>query len=180
MRRVEVAPSVVNGHIEGLKHNNILIPYLRHDIQTKVIPGGIISFNLVNLFPSTISKRVVVCFVTNTAYNGSYKTNPYNFQHFKLTSISLKIDGASVPYAKALSCKNWAADSRDTLEYYYAFLESMNLTNVNEAPGIDYKMFRNGFFFIVFNLSPDLEITNPASPNTTGSVELEMIWIGFV
>ena len=41
VRRVEVAPSVVNGHIEGLKHNNILIPYLRHDMQSKVIPGGI-------------------------------------------------------------------------------------------------------------------------------------------
>ena len=52
----------------------------------------------------------------------------------------------------------------------------MNLTNVNEAPGIDYKMFRNGFFFIVFNLSPDLEITNPASPDITGNAELEMSW----
>ena len=29
VRRVEVAPSVVNGHIEELKHNNILIQYLR-------------------------------------------------------------------------------------------------------------------------------------------------------
>ena len=33
--------------------------------------------------------------VRNTAYNGVYNENPFNFEHFNLSNIAVHIDGQS-------------------------------------------------------------------------------------
>ena len=34
----------------------------------------------------------------NNSYNGSYKKNPFNFQHYNLTQIRISVNGEEVPF----------------------------------------------------------------------------------
>ena len=58
-------------------------PIKRVDCKVFSIPAG----------PSFFPKKIVVGCVPNTAYNGVYNENPFNFEHFDLSDIAVHIDG---------------------------------------------------------------------------------------
>ena len=34
----------------------------------------------------------------NDSYNGNYKKNPFNFQHYQLTQIGISVNGEEIPF----------------------------------------------------------------------------------
>ena len=34
----------------------------------------------------------------NHSYNGNYRKNPFNFQHYKLTQIGILVNGEEIPF----------------------------------------------------------------------------------
>ena len=45
-----------------------------------------------------ISNCIVVCMMDNDSYNGNYKKNPFNFQHYNLTHIGISVNGEKLPF----------------------------------------------------------------------------------
>ncbi|KAI8496781.1 hypothetical protein Bbelb_254360 [Branchiostoma belcheri] len=71
-------------------------PLKRIQVKPFTIPQGNHTVSNDNLFLGQIPKRLAIALVSNVDFQGSYGTNPYNFQHFDLNYISLCIDGRQV------------------------------------------------------------------------------------
>ena len=96
VRRALINPNIINAHAKGLLKNNAQYPVNHTDLKTYTIAKDISTDIKENLFPTQVPKFIVVAFVTNTAYSGDYKYNPYNFQHFNLKKLVLSLNGNPV------------------------------------------------------------------------------------
>ncbi|CAH1240717.1 Hypp6073 [Branchiostoma lanceolatum] len=102
LRKVNLLPSYQLSIESQLNKQTAKYPLRRIQVKPFTIPRGNHSVSNDNLFLGQIPKRVAIALVDNAAFQGSYGTNPFNFQHFNLNHISLCVDGQEVPH-KALT-----------------------------------------------------------------------------
>ena len=62
------------------------------------IPAGNMSFVQDHIFLGQLPKRLIIGCVRNTAFNGSYQQNPFNFDNFGANFLAIYVDGEQVPY----------------------------------------------------------------------------------
>ena len=101
VRKVTMNPSIVEGHLLGLK-NNLLATYSysTSKVVRYTIAKGSLEFKKENIFPvDYCPKLVIVCFVSQSAYNGdSIYTDPFAFKHCNVKRLNMYVNGSSVPY----------------------------------------------------------------------------------
>ncbi len=170
VRRVQMTPSVILQDDSMLATRNALYRLQHTEMMTYTIPTGSQSHNNESLFNGHMPKVVLVGMVTNAAYNGSYKTNPFNFQHFKLNHIALYKDGESMPG------RPFTPDFENKLvkREYVALYQTLDLYNVDDSRNITYDDFLDGYTLFGFNLTPDASVSGHAQPFKDGNLRLEM------
>ena len=115
---------------------------------------------------------MVVCMTTADAYNGTYGTNPFNFQHFGVTMVSLKRDGESIP-AQPYE-PNFTATNTDYLREYMSIYIYCHLMGRGDNLSFNHDEFGKGYTFFVFNLQPDLSmVTDGQAQNSNLRLELK-------
>ena len=67
--RVEVNPSVINGHSSGLRNQNAIYEICHNELITFTIPKGQQSYTKDRLFPDQAPKCVMIAMVENDAFN---------------------------------------------------------------------------------------------------------------
>ncbi|KAK3925941.1 hypothetical protein KUF71_014190 [Frankliniella fusca] len=97
VRKVKIAPTVLLAHAAALEKAPARYPLTRVDVKCITIPNGLRDKSIPNLHMGQIPKRMVIGFVTNQAYNGSYRHNPFNYEHFDLNYLALYVDGEQIP-----------------------------------------------------------------------------------
>ena len=98
MRYVQVMPSVAL-QVESTLERNLAKYALKPSlIRTKNIPIGVGDSSFNNIFNGLVPERLIVGITTNSAKNGSYTENPFNFGLFNMTNFSLTVDGNNVPH----------------------------------------------------------------------------------
>ena len=70
-------------------------PIKRVNCKVFTIPAGSLSAFEEGIISGQLHKKIVVGCVRNTAYNGVYNENPFNFEHFNLSNSTVHIDGQS-------------------------------------------------------------------------------------
>ncbi len=170
VRRVQMTPSVILQNEAALLHRNALYPIQHTEITTYTISKGSLSHNKESLFRGKMPKLIIVGMVTNAAFNGSYATNPFNFQDFDLGFMALFKDGESVPGRPYTPNFKKNMCSRE----YVALHQALELYNVDESRNITIDDFLNGYTLMAFNLSPDMEVSGPAQTLRDGNLRLEM------
>jgi len=93
VRKVKLSPSVFLAHAKALENGTAKYPIRRVVCKTFTVPQGFRDISHEKLFSGQLPTRVVVGLVTNEAFNGHRERNPFNFQHFIVTEISLYLDG---------------------------------------------------------------------------------------
>jgi hypothetical protein len=83
-------------HAEKKKTTNAKYQFTRTEVRLISIAAGSLSFNYNNLFNGLRLIRVGIGFVDSEAAAGSYALNPFNFQHFSLRQITLKLNQVPV------------------------------------------------------------------------------------
>lgn len=146
-----------------LRHNQILnsnkkatYPFSRSDIKSFLIPSGIQSISVDNIINGVLPDNLVVAFITNEAFNGSRSKNCFNFQPHELYQFTLFING--IPLSGHPLEINKYNYTRYTQAYRSLFLNTQSLYKDNSSM-INYVGFRDGYFIIVLNLTPTLELT---------------------
>ena len=94
--KVKVAPSVIYGHSEMLKHTNAKYYYPKSETRIQSIPSGSTTFHWENLFQGQKPSKVVIGFVKSASTSGNYVSNPFDFLNCNITSICLYADGMPV------------------------------------------------------------------------------------
>ena len=152
VRRMETVPDLTIGLDMMLTKNKIPITYA---VQcTQVIPVHVSTgqslFTLNNIFQGNVPQRIIVVFVSNEAYNGSPKKNPFNFEHCGITSINLTKNGISYPHPIINADFSHAKYN----EAYYHTMKSLQAPN-GLGPDISMNEYGNGFTFMSYDLTTD-------------------------
>lgn len=141
-------------HLKELVERNkkALLPFQKTEVFTKQFGTGVTRLYATNCIQSNhLPRTVIVGLLETAALDGDYTKNPFNFKTFNVQSVSLKINGTSVPaepinvdydnkkYARA--CKRISTE----LGYYRQDISSV----------INFDSFVGGYCFYPFDLNPD-------------------------
>ena len=98
IRKVKVSPSITMAHKIALKKGPAIYQMRRVECKSFIIPARNPSLIKDNVSSGLVQKTFVFGLVESEAFNGAYKKNPYNFQHFNMSSVGLTVNGESMPF----------------------------------------------------------------------------------
>ena len=148
--RVKLDPGVILNHRRQIRETPAKYVINRSNVIQNVIPKGSTEFYWDGIFPKAIPSKVVFGLLSQTSVNGDYTKNPFNFQHFNMTEVSLKVNGVEV-YGTPLKLDFGV--NRNYSTTYLRLFEIYENTSLN----ISYKDFGAGYSLIAFSLDPCLE-----------------------
>jgi hypothetical protein len=102
VRRVRMAPEIMLNHAMMLEKTNAKYPIRDVSVKAATIQVKTQGITINDFSTGVIPRRLIFALVDSSAYSGSNKKNPFDFQHFDLQSIELKVGGNALPYASAL------------------------------------------------------------------------------
>src|SRR6185436_3207575 len=169
VRKVKISPSVYMAHAKALEVGNMKYPIRRAICKTFIAPADMLSVIQESLFTGQVPSRVVVGFISNQAFNGSYGSNPFNFRHYNLSQLKLYVDGQQ-GYLAPIE-PNYEAN-----KYMMAYLSLFAGTGKlfkDEGLDITPEGYPNGYCLYAFDLTPDLGEQDHVSLVTEGNLRLE-------
>lgn len=171
IRQVKPLSSMLKTVSEKLMLENAVYPVQHTEMMTYTIGKDSMSDNKTPLFNGRVPKAIFVGLVENNAYNGNYKKNPFNFQHFNLNSITLYNN--STPYPFNTMSPDFGTEKKYMLEYQ-ALMQALNIYNKAEDIDLTPDQFGNGYTIFGFNLTPDLDITGHSQISKDGNLRLDI------
>ena len=165
VRKVKVDQSVSDGVESMLKQTPALYPIRRVECKILTIPANQPNTRQDNIFSGIIPNSFVVGLVHVDATTGEYGKNPYNFQHFGVTSVSLTANGQEIPF-KLLTLKypkdadgkiDPATDTElDFDEAYNTLFSGTGKIYSNAGLDITREDYPGGYALYAFDLTPDM------------------------
>ncbi|XP_071478000.1 uncharacterized protein F54H12.2-like [Diadema antillarum] len=172
VRRVKLSSDAALLHAKTLETQTAKYPLRRVEVKTFSIPRGNLSFTRESLILGQMPKRLVIGCVGNTAFNGDYSKNPFNFHHYNLNFLALYADSEQVPW-KPLRPK-FAEQNASYILAYQTLFSGTNSLYRDKGNHIDRKDYGNGYSLYAFDLTPDLSDGDCFNLRKHGNVRLEM------
>lgn len=169
VRSKEVSSSMVLAHEQLLQTQNFRFEITSTKMKAHHIPQGTNSIQIDNLFLGEIPDRVVVGFVRDDGASGHYNLNPFNFEHYNINFIVMKVNGEQYP--RVPLTPNFATG--DYLRAYSYMLESLGDDIGQHMIDLHPNEWLNGFSLFVFKLSSG-PISGVRPIQRTGSARLEV------
>ena len=154
VRHVNVTPSV------ALQLSKSVAKYPLRSVSThlKTLTTGVLTESFDNIFNSGIvPERLIIGFVSNKAYNGDYKLNPFNFGHFALKTIKLTVNNAEIPEMEID-----LADPGERVKGYNTLFAGNGTMHRGHGNSITRPDWERGYGLFIYDLTPD---GNGASPH---------------
>lgn len=171
VERTELNPSVINGHAMGLKTDNARYFINHTELLNFTIPKDQMSYTKDRLFPDMAPKMIMVAMVENEAFNGTYKKNPFRFQHFNLNKLALYREGRSIPGQPFQPDFTNSIYLRDYIHTMRAF----DYYNSDQTNGLQPSEWANDFTVYAFDLTADKDVsTHCLQGNLARNLRLEL------
>lgn len=151
--KLQVNPSIITAHAEKLKSTNAKYPFTRTEVCLISIPSGSLSFNYNNLFNGLRPNRVVIGFVDSEAAAGSYSLNPFNFQHFNVSQVALKLN--QVPVSGNIMQMNYDTPGRTILSAFTSMFEITNKWMQDSGNQVSRNDIAGGNSLYCFDVEPN-------------------------
>ena len=170
VRKVKINPTIALQHARTLdRGENALYPLRRGVVSTFTIGTGSLSCNKENLLTGQLPRRLVLGFVSNAAFNGASRQNPFNFQNLGLNFLT--INAGSQQYPGQPMKPNFAGG-----EYTHAYnqlYQSLDIYNTSSGLDISLEEFGNGYTLYGFDLTADMAEGPHIDPLRYGSLRME-------
>ena len=154
VRKVKVAPAISLGHVAELKQATAKYPIRRVHCKVLSIAGGFPTFTPDNIFLGQIPKRIVLGLVDTEAYNGSYRTNPFDFKHHNLTQVGVFVDGEQIP-RKPLFLKFNEAGGQNFIAGFQSLFSGIGKLSQDTGNQVTRSDYSQGYTLFAFDLTPD-------------------------
>ena len=154
IRHINVTPSV------ALQLSNAIVKYPLRTVSThlKTLTKGVFSESFNNIFNSGIvPERLIIALIPNTAYNGSYTLNPFNFGHFALKTIKLAVNNAEIPETTID-----LSDPGERIKGYNTLFAGDGTMHRGQGNDINRQEWDAGYGLFIYDLTPD---GNGAAPH---------------
>lgn len=171
VRKVKISPQILLAHSMALEKATAKYPIKRVVVKTYTISQNMPDFTTPNLSSTVLPTRVIVGMVDSRAFNGSYKHNPFNFQHFNLRQLQLTLDSKTIPYYKPLE---FNFKKQKSLRGYYTLFEGIDRPVFLHGNNITRKEYNKGYTLFAFDISPDLCSGDHFNLLKSGSLNLEL------
>lgn len=152
VRKAKLNPAISLAHEKALTRTNAKYPVKRVVIKTISIPKGMLSHIQDNLFLTQTPTRIVLGIVSSASFNGTYKSNPFNFQNYGLMYLNVSVDGRTVS-GKPLTMDY---EQNQYVRAYFGNNLTMGLIGRNVGNAIEYRDYKYGYALYGFDLSPSL------------------------
>lgn len=173
VRRMKISPSIQLGHAKALEKGNAKYPIRRVQCKMMSVPAGNITLTQDHVFLGPLPNRLVIACVDNTAFNGTYAKNPFNFQHYQVTSVAVHVDGEQIP-AKPLKPDFIDAGGQNYIRAYHTLFSGTNKTNEDQGNQISRSDYPQGYTLYAFDLTPDLTCGSHFNLLKHGDLRLQM------
>ncbi|GFY23501.1 uncharacterized protein TNCV_3941931 [Trichonephila clavipes] len=124
VRKCEISSSILAAHEKELEQLLIQMPFTRIEVKTFTVSSGLKSVIIPNGVNGVLPSRIILGLISNSAFNGDMKKNPFNFKHYNLNHISLSENGIQIPttaytpdYAKDLYARNYLSLFTDLAQH---------------------------------------------------------------
>ena len=153
IRKVKVSPNISVSHEITLKKGPAIYPIRCVECKSFIVPSGNPSLIKDNMFNGLVPKMFVFGLVESEAFNGAFKNNPYNFQHFDVSSIGITVNGEEMPF-KPLKL-SFGANPR-YIEAFSTLFSGTGKMYYNTRNDISREEFPKGYAVYAFDLTPDM------------------------
>ena len=170
VRRIELFPDAMN---KVFRESSVQrYSGMNAEVKNYSLPSGIRQKVLKISQGEALPKQVIVGFVPTDAYVGNYKKNTFNFEHFKINSVNLKVNGLRVPQEPLKPDFENRVVER-SLNHFF-----MNTGRFRSIGGncIHANNYSKGATFFAWDLRPDQCNGFHRHAGKDGSLELEMGW----
>ncbi len=154
VRKVKVSPTVTMAHELALKKMAAIYPIRRVECKTFVMAANIPNVRKDNVFTGIIPKTFVFGLLDAKAFSGDYKKNPYNFEDYKVTTVTLTANGEELPF-KQLTL-NYESNKENFIQAYNTLFSGTGKMNYNTGLDISRKDYPKGYTLYAFDLTPDM------------------------
>ena len=124
----------------------------RVDLKAFTFSAGSKSRSIDNAVLGHLPKRLLFSMIKNTYFNGSVDTYPYKFRHYDISEFSMYVNGMRVP-RDGLSID--MDHKKTSVMGYRTLFEVSGIHHSNTGLLITPDMYINGFFMLLFDLTPD-------------------------
>jgi len=171
VRRIRANPQIPLAHEAILKTDLARYNLTRVELKT-TFSAGPQSLSIDQAVTGRITKRLLFAMIANTEFLGTINTNPYKFQHFGLRTFVMYVNGRKIP-SKGLNI-DLGHEKTSVMEYNTLF-EGSGIHHSNSGLQITHDMYTNGYFMLLFNLTPDLATSEGhTSPVKGGNIRIEL------
>ena len=151
IRKVKVDQTVSDATEVILRQTPALYPIRRVECKALTIPQGLPGVRKDNIFSGIIPKS----FHSKNSYSGENNKNPYNFQHFKVKTVTLSVNGEEVPF-KQLVLEYTSATAKDFIQAYNTLFSGTGKMYANIGLDITREEYAGGYTLYAFDLTPDM------------------------
>lgn len=167
---VKVHPEVMLQHGQTLASGSpALYPIQRVEIENVICRRDSLGESKDFLFHGKVPKYIVMLMVANTAMNGDYGKNPFNFKHFNISYVHLTKDRANIPFPPFEP--NFARNN--VLQEYLSLFQSNGVLGRNTVLPISYDEFKTGYTNFQWNLTDDGKGSN-STADPRGNLKIEI------
>ena len=165
----EVSPSMVVAHQKLLQEVNYRIPYTKVLLKTHTITAGVTGVSIDNLFKGRLPDRLALVMVSDAAVTGSYSSNPFNYQNFRINYMALRVNSELHPRVPL------EPDfvTGDYLREYLTVMEAMGYDIGPNTWSLTPAQWADGYNIWVYKITPG-SIGAIRSNQLTGDIRLDM------
>lgn len=170
VRKIKMSPAILIAHANTMLKFSARYPITRVEIKNITIPKDLQNYSLDNVFLGQLPQRIVVLFVDAVSFNGTLKTNPFNFQHFNHTYLTTATDAALhvTPLKPNYTSKLFISS-------YNTLFTATGVNFADTGSNITREEYANGYNITVFDLTPDISAHEPhLSAQSSGSLRIEV------
>ncbi|XP_041349410.1 uncharacterized protein F54H12.2-like [Gigantopelta aegis] len=163
--KLKMNSALILTHNKLFEKSNALYPFTKTEVKMSSIPFSQQSYVWDNVYQSHCPGRLVVGFVNGDGVTGSYTKNPFNFQSSFVKTVSLYLDGVSIP--------GRPVEAEDISAYVNLF-EGVNRWGQDSGNYIKRSEFVLGHGLFVFSLEPVFVDSDYLSLIKSGNLRLEV------
>jgi hypothetical protein len=151
--KAKIFPKVWNGHMAALQGDDAVYNTPRVVVKPFTIPQGLRAYTVENVTTGQLPKRITFGFLTNTAYNGDYVENPFNYRHVNLTQTAVYVNGKSHPLTPYKPV--YRQRSTGWMNEYSSLFKAFGIHQGNSGLDINREEYPNGYCLYSFDLTPN-------------------------
>lgn len=172
--KVQVNPAVITAHNTMLGITSAKYPYSKCEIASMTLSKGTLNFSWNNIFQDVCPNKIVIGFVCSEATSsGSLTKNPWNFQKYDLSQISLSVDGISLnggPMQLSYNRNN----GYTITPVLTGLLEATKTWLNNEGIDLSREDIAGGFALYAFDTQPDFAGNEHLSLQKRGNIRIDV------